>query len=450
MWARGSRCHDVRPHGRHAFPVVRARGAPTGRPTTAGSAASPPAWPSTSACRCSGCGWACWRWSRSAASARCCTPDCGCSCRRSGTPTRSPRASTRPPGRASAAGAAKRRLTDYGPLVAVGAIAIGVLLLVTLATGQTPRPRPAAARRCRRRAAVVAGRRGAAPALARPVAPDGPDARASSAAAAGGPTLRIGAGLLLLDRGDHAVLAALRQPDRGAQRRPRRGLRHRRAGLHGRSVAAPALRRPQRGARGAGAVRGARRRRRPPARLGAPDPGPDPALGRRPGHGLPPGPRAGARPALVALRRRRRRTGRRSAARCARWRPRSRTRTACHVEVVCVGDAPHHRRRPAAGARGARGDRPTPRSTPGPSTVDVYAEATAAGVEVFVRDRGAGFDPDRVADDRQGVRGSIVGRMERHGGDRLGAQHARARAPRSGCPCRSARPGHQDRPRESS
>ena len=35
---------------------------------------------------------------------------------------------------------------------------------------------------------------------------------------------------------------------------------------------------------------------------------------------------------------------------------------------------------------------------------------------VFVRDRGAGFDPEGVHDDRHGVRGSIVGRMERHGG----------------------------------
>jgi signal transduction histidine kinase len=35
---------------------------------------------------------------------------------------------------------------------------------------------------------------------------------------------------------------------------------------------------------------------------------------------------------------------------------------------------------------------------------------------VFVRDRGAGFDPELVDEDRHGVRGSIVGRMERHGG----------------------------------
>ena len=37
-------------------------------------------------------------------------------------------------------------------------------------------------------------------------------------------------------------------------------------------------------------------------------------------------------------------------------------------------------------------------------------------MSVFVKDRGVGFDLDEVADDRQGVRGSIIGRVERHGG----------------------------------
>jgi signal transduction histidine kinase len=50
------------------------------------------------------------------------------------------------------------------------------------------------------------------------------------------------------------------------------------------------------------------------------------------------------------------------------------------------------------------------------STVDVYAECTPATLQVFVRDRGPGFDPDDVPADRRGVRESIVGRMERHGG----------------------------------
>jgi signal transduction histidine kinase len=50
------------------------------------------------------------------------------------------------------------------------------------------------------------------------------------------------------------------------------------------------------------------------------------------------------------------------------------------------------------------------------SSVDVYAEATSNGLQVFVRDRGPGFDPAAVPADRRGVRESIVGRMERHGG----------------------------------
>lgn len=48
--------------------------------------------------------------------------------------------------------------------------------------------------------------------------------------------------------------------------------------------------------------------------------------------------------------------------------------------------------------------------------IDLYAEVDHACVEVFVRDRGVGFDPDGVAEDRRGVRGSIVERVERHGG----------------------------------
>ena len=33
-----------------------------------------------------------------------------------------------------------------------------------------------------------------------------------------------------------------------------------------------------------------------------------------------------------------------------------------------------------------------------------------------MRDRGPGFDPAAVPGDRRGVRESIIGRMERHGG----------------------------------
>ncbi|GGM97162.1 histidine kinase [Terrabacter tumescens] len=48
--------------------------------------------------------------------------------------------------------------------------------------------------------------------------------------------------------------------------------------------------------------------------------------------------------------------------------------------------------------------------------VSTYVEVGPDAVEAFVRDHGAGFDLDTVPDDRAGVRESIIGRMERHGG----------------------------------
>ncbi|KZE89219.1 hypothetical protein AVP41_02011 [Microbacterium sp. TNHR37B] len=48
--------------------------------------------------------------------------------------------------------------------------------------------------------------------------------------------------------------------------------------------------------------------------------------------------------------------------------------------------------------------------------ISVYIEGAATSVDVFVRDRGSGFDPEAVPADRWGVRESIVGRMRRIGG----------------------------------
>ncbi len=48
--------------------------------------------------------------------------------------------------------------------------------------------------------------------------------------------------------------------------------------------------------------------------------------------------------------------------------------------------------------------------------VDVYAEISREAVDVFVRDRGHGFDPEDTPADRYGVRHSIIDRMQRHGG----------------------------------
>ena len=87
------------------------------------------------------------------------------------------------------------------------------------------------------------------------------------------------------------------------------------------------------------------------------------------------------------------------------------------VDVVAVGDAPLDRDGEAlvAAAREAilnaakfAGAEAAP--------VAVYAEAGAERLQIFVRDRGPGFDPAAVPADRRGVRESIVGRMERHGG----------------------------------
>ncbi|WP_417373452.1 PspC domain-containing protein [Glutamicibacter protophormiae] len=48
--------------------------------------------------------------------------------------------------------------------------------------------------------------------------------------------------------------------------------------------------------------------------------------------------------------------------------------------------------------------------------ISVYLECSPAQVEVFVRDRGTGFDLGAIPEDRHGVRESILGRMERAGG----------------------------------
>jgi signal transduction histidine kinase len=52
----------------------------------------------------------------------------------------------------------------------------------------------------------------------------------------------------------------------------------------------------------------------------------------------------------------------------------------------------------------------------GAASADLYAEVTADRVQVFVRDRGIGFDPSAVPADRRGLRDSLSGRLARLGG----------------------------------
>lgn len=85
------------------------------------------------------------------------------------------------------------------------------------------------------------------------------------------------------------------------------------------------------------------------------------------------------------------------------------------VEVVVVGDCPlddslrpmlHATREALVNAAKYAGDAP----------ISVYAEVEPGQVTVFIRDRGPGFDPDDVPADRLGLRQSVIGRMQRHGG----------------------------------
>ena len=52
----------------------------------------------------------------------------------------------------------------------------------------------------------------------------------------------------------------------------------------------------------------------------------------------------------------------------------------------------------------------------GVDVVDVYAELLAGELSIFVRDRGVGFDVDRIPADRHGIRDSIRARVEGAGG----------------------------------
>lgn len=85
------------------------------------------------------------------------------------------------------------------------------------------------------------------------------------------------------------------------------------------------------------------------------------------------------------------------------------------VEVVVVGDAPATDRLRAL-VLAAREAMVNAARHSGADRVDVYAECGPQRAEVFVRDRGRGFEEHTVPEDRLGVRNSIRDRMARHGG----------------------------------
>jgi signal transduction histidine kinase len=85
------------------------------------------------------------------------------------------------------------------------------------------------------------------------------------------------------------------------------------------------------------------------------------------------------------------------------------------VEVVTVGDGPLDGDLDAI-VQAAREAMTNAAKFAGSERIDLYAEVEPGSVEVFVRDRGVGFDPLAIPSDRRGVRDSIVGRMKRHHG----------------------------------
>ena len=84
------------------------------------------------------------------------------------------------------------------------------------------------------------------------------------------------------------------------------------------------------------------------------------------------------------------------------------------VDVVSVGEAPTTPRQEALVQATREAIVNAAKHAGG--VVSVYLEAGAAVSQVFVRDRGAGFDLDGVPADRLGIRESVINRMQRHGG----------------------------------
>ena len=202
---------------------------------------------------------------------------------------------------------------------------------------------------------------------------------------------------------------------RGRRRGAGRAGGHARPDSDLRAVLVGAAAAPDGGAVGADPLPGACRSRRPPPRLGPPDACPGPASSRR--------------PAEVARLARHQERELRSWLAGSEARPGERLADALRaaaeeveeshgapVEAVVVGDAPLDERLEAlvSAAREALTNAAKFASDGG--EVRLYAEIENGAARVFVDDRGPGFDPEAIPTDRRGVRESIIGRMQRHGG----------------------------------
>ena len=359
----------------------------------------------------------------SAASASCCTPRCGRCCRcgtrrstrqRRGWPRRVAGASD-PAGRSGAG-------TSAWPRRSARSRSAASCCCRTPACGSARSLLAAARRSGRHRAAVVAGRRERAAGVAQHVR------------RAGGPGCAR-------DRRDPA--AARRHRHRALPGRRRRGgsasptcsmpccWRARRAV----SCSAPGLLRLNRDLRRERTERIRSQERADVAAhlhdsvlqtLGA-----DPAAGRRPADGRPAGADPGARAAHLAVRERRRRSRPLKAALAARRSAEVEDAHRVPIELVVVGDVPDRRRLTAAGRGRARGDGERGQALRRAADRRVCRGRAERELEVFVRDRGRGFDLDAVPE-RPARRTRLDHRPdEPPRRQRRGTQRTGRRAPRS-------------------
>jgi phage shock protein PspC (stress-responsive transcriptional regulator) len=86
------------------------------------------------------------------------------------------------------------------------------------------------------------------------------------------------------------------------------------------------------------------------------------------------------------------------------------------IEVIAVGDHDLDERHRALVAAAREALANAVRHSASDEPIALYIEVAGGRTEVFVRDRGQGFDADAIPEDRRGVRESIMGRMARHGG----------------------------------
>ena len=85
------------------------------------------------------------------------------------------------------------------------------------------------------------------------------------------------------------------------------------------------------------------------------------------------------------------------------------------VEIASSGDAPPE----SVLVLAAREAMTNAAKFAGVDEINVFVDVSSEEIAIFVRDRGAGFDPAGVPEDRRGIRESIKGRLERAGGSAL-------------------------------